>query len=77
MALALLTFASAAPVAAAEIAGAGSTFVDPILARWADAYKAASGITVSYLTIGSAGGIKDIEDKGVDFGASDAPLTPD
>ena len=77
LALAILTFACAAPADAADIAGAGSTFVTPILARWAEAYKATLGTTVTYQSIGSASGIKQIEGNGVDFGASDAPLTPD
>jgi phosphate transport system substrate-binding protein len=77
LALAILTLACGVPAGAADIAGAGSTFVTPILARWAEAYKATSGVTVTYQSIGSASGIKQIEGNGVDFGASDAPLTPD
>jgi phosphate transport system substrate-binding protein len=65
------------PVGAVDIAGAGSTFVYPILAKWADAYKTKSGIAVNYQSIGSGGGIKQIQSKTVDFGASDAPLPPD
>jgi phosphate transport system substrate-binding protein len=61
---------------AADISGAGSTFVYPVLAKWAEAYKTGRGIAVNYQSIGSGGGIKQIESKTVDFGASDAPLPP-
>jgi phosphate transport system substrate-binding protein len=59
---------------AADITGAGSTFVFPILSKWADAYKKESGSGVNYQSIGSGAGIKQIEAKTVTFGASDAPL---
>jgi phosphate transport system substrate-binding protein len=61
---------------AADITGAGSTFVYPILSKWADAYRTARRVAVNYQPIGSGGGIKQIESKAVDFGASDAPLPP-
>jgi phosphate transport system substrate-binding protein len=66
----------AAPFAAraADITGAGSTFVYPIAAKWAQAYKAATGIGLNYQSIGSGGGIKQITARTVAFGASDAPL---
>ena len=57
---------------AAEITGAGSTFVFPILSKWSDAYTA--GDKINYQSIGSGGGIKQIESKTVTFGASDKPL---
>ncbi len=60
---------------AADITGAGSTFAYPILAKWADAYKTATGNGLNYQSIGSGGGIKQIEAKTVTFGASDQPLT--
>ncbi|MDH4133291.1 MAG: phosphate ABC transporter substrate-binding protein PstS [Gammaproteobacteria bacterium] len=56
------------------INGAGSTFVYPILAKWADSYKTKTGIGINYQSIGSGGGIKQIKAKTVDFGASDKPL---
>jgi len=62
---------------AAEISGAGATFPYPIYAKWAEAYKAKTGISMNYQSIGSGGGIKQIEAKTVDFGASDVPLTAD
>jgi phosphate transport system substrate-binding protein len=61
---------------AAEISGAGSTFVYPVLSKWADTYKAGRGVAINYQPIGSGGGINQIENKRVDFGASDAPLPP-
>jgi phosphate transport system substrate-binding protein len=66
----------AQPVAAAEITGAGATFPYPIYAKWAEAYKAKSGNNLNYQSIGSGGGIRQIQNKTVDFGASDMPLTP-
>jgi phosphate transport system substrate-binding protein len=62
---------------AAEISGAGATFPYPIYAKWAEAYKTATGIGVNYQSIGSGGGIKQITAGTVDFGASDMPLKPD
>jgi phosphate transport system substrate-binding protein len=59
---------------AAEISGAGATFPAPIYAKWAEAYKAQTGVQVNYQAIGSGGGIKQIKAKTVDFGASDKPL---
>lgn len=61
---------------AADITGAGATFPYPIYAKWADAYKKATGTGMNYQSIGSGGGIKQITAKTVDFGASDKPLTP-
>ncbi len=60
---------------AADISGAGATFPYPIYAKWADAYKKETGIGMNYQSIGSGGGIKQIKQKTVTFGASDAPLT--
>jgi phosphate transport system substrate-binding protein len=62
---------------AAEISGAGATFPYPIYAKWAEAYKAKTGLNMNYQSIGSGGGIKQIQSKTVDFGASDMPLKPD
>ena len=70
--LAGVLFAGA--VHAVDITGAGATFPYPIYAKWADAYKKATGVGMNYQSIGSGGGIKQITAKTVDFGASDAPL---
>ena len=75
--LALATAASAAaiaPAVAADVSGAGATFPYPIYAKWADAYKKETGVGVNYQSIGSGGGIKQIQAGTVTFGASDMPL---
>ncbi|MBY4896245.1 phosphate ABC transporter substrate-binding protein PstS [Cupriavidus sp. AU9028] len=59
---------------AAEITGAGASFPAPVYSKWADAYQKATGNKVNYQSIGSSGGLKQINAKTVDFGASDAPL---
>jgi phosphate transport system substrate-binding protein len=66
--------AAIVPATAADISGAGATFPYPIYAKWADAYKKATGTGLNYQSIGSGGGIKQIKAKTVTFGASDAPL---
>ena len=68
--------AMAAAAGAADITGAGATFPYPLYAKWAEAYKAKTGVGLNYQSIGSGGGIKQIIAKTVDFGASDAPLEP-
>jgi phosphate transport system substrate-binding protein len=73
--LSLLILALAFNVQAAEITGAGSTFVYPIISKWADAYKKETGTSINYQSIGSGGGIKQIQAKTVDFGATDKPMT--
>ena len=60
-----------------EISGAGATFPAPLIAVWQQRYQAAKDVKVNYNAIGSGGGISAITNKTVDFGASDAPLTPD
>ena len=69
---------AAAPLSAhaVDITGAGATFPYPIYAKWADAYKAETGTRMNYQSIGSGGGIKQIQAKTVTFGATDAPLKP-
>ena len=59
---------------AADVTGAGATFPYPIYAKWAEAYKAATGVGMNYQSVGSGAGIKQIKAKTVDFGASDMPL---
>jgi phosphate transport system substrate-binding protein len=67
--------ASILPASALDISGAGATFPYPIYAKWADAYKKETGSGLNYQSIGSGGGIKQIQNKTVTFGASDMPLT--
>ena len=62
---------------ALDITGAGATFPYPIYAKWADAYRKATGVGLNYQSIGSGGGIKQITAKTVDFGASDMPMKPE
>jgi phosphate transport system substrate-binding protein len=67
---------AAASASAATLTGAGSTFVAPIEAEWGSAWGNSTGNTVQYQVVGSGAGIKDITNRLVDFGASDAPLNP-
>ena len=73
---AALVALSASPAPAADITGAGSTFVAPLLSKWSADYAAQTGAHVIYHSIGSGGGIAEIKAGTVDFGASDAPLKP-
>jgi len=73
-AMTLAPLASTTTAQAADITGAGATFPVPIYAKWAEAYKAASGVGLNYQSIGSGGGIRQIRAKTVDFGATDAPV---
>ena len=75
--LASLLLITSSLVSAAEFTGAGATFPYPIYAKWAEAYKASTGIGLNYQSIGSGGGIRQIKAKTVDFGASDMPLKPE
>ena len=64
-----------AGTASAAITGAGSTFVYPVLSRWASDFKKGGGDEINYQSIGSGGGIAQIKAGTVDFGATDKPLT--
>ncbi|MBN9545983.1 MAG: phosphate ABC transporter substrate-binding protein PstS [Alphaproteobacteria bacterium] len=73
---AIATLAITASAASAlEITGAGSSFVFPILSKWASTYKGVSGDGLNYQSIGSGGGIAQIKAKTVTFGATDKPLS--
>jgi phosphate transport system substrate-binding protein len=72
----LTTMAAATIALAADISGAGATFPFPIYSKWAAAYKAQTGTGLNYQSIGSGGGISQIEAKTVTFGASDMPMSP-
>ena len=74
---AVASFSFAGAVSAQEITGAGASFPAPIYAKWASDYNKATGVKVNYQSIGSGGGIKQIDSKTVDFGASDMPQTDD
>ena len=72
----LLTLLAAVAVTAqaADITGAGATFPYPIYAKWAEAYRKETGVGLNYQSIGSSGGIRQINNKTVAFGATDAPV---
>ncbi|MFZ5716936.1 MAG: phosphate ABC transporter substrate-binding protein PstS [Bradyrhizobium sp.] len=72
-----LVAASTTAAFAADITGAGATFPFPLYSKWADAYKKETGNGLNYQSIGSGGGIKQIQAKTVTFGASDMPLKPE
>ncbi|MDQ2787190.1 MAG: phosphate ABC transporter substrate-binding protein PstS [Chloroflexota bacterium] len=76
-ALAQPTFGAIAGGSNIQLTGAGSTFINPLLTTWADVFKqkVANNVSINYQSIGSGGGIQQITQKTVDFGASDAPLT--
>jgi phosphate transport system substrate-binding protein len=75
---ALLTVLLAAPAWAQNINAAGATFPYPIYSKWFDEYhKAHPGVQINYQSIGSGGGIRQLLDKTVDFGASDGPMSDD
>jgi len=60
-----------------QLTGAGSTAIYPVLAAWADQYHKDTGIALNYQSIGSGGGIQQIKNKTVNFGATDKPLKPE
>ena len=62
------------PAFAQDVTGAGASFPAPLYSKWASDYNKATGTKVNYQSVGSGAGLKQIEAKTVDFGASDAPL---
>jgi phosphate transport system substrate-binding protein len=74
--LAGLAFAGAA-AEAAEVTGAGSSFVYPLMSQWSADFSAAKGVHVNYTSIGSGAGIAQIKAATIDFGASDKPMAPE
>ncbi|MBE7367955.1 phosphate ABC transporter substrate-binding protein PstS [Ramlibacter pallidus] len=66
--------ASAPAGGTGDVTGAGASFPAPLYAKWAADYHAASGVRVNYQSVGSGAGVRQIEAKTIDFGASDAPL---
>ena len=77
-ALALLVLAAVAvPAAAQNLTGAGATFPYPVYSKWFDTYRAKTGVTINYQSIGSGAGIQQVKAVTVDFGASDAALSND
>src|SRR5688572_1816942 len=72
MGVALASFATLA--AAQDVTGAGASFPAPLYSKWAADYNKATGVKINYQSVGSGAGLRQIEAKTVDFGASDAPL---
>lgn len=72
---AILLAVTAITAHASEITGAGATFPYPIYSKWAEAYKRETGVSLNYQSIGSSGGIRQINAKTVTFGATDAPVS--
>jgi len=77
VALSTITGSAQAGPQASGLTGAGSSFVAPLVAAWTSQVDSALGLKITYGPIGSGGGINAITNRTVDFGASDAPLTPD
>ncbi len=73
----LLAPPRAATAQQAQITGAGASFPRPVYERWGQAAREPLGIQLNYQSIGSGGGINQISNRTVDFGASDAPLSAD
>src|SRR5687768_14824861 len=59
----------------AALTGAGATFPAPLYSKWSDAYATKTGVNINYQSIGSGGGIRQLSEETVDFGASDAPMS--
>ncbi len=74
LALAALAVAAVAGAQAQEATGAGASFPAPLYAKWAADYNKATGVKINYQSVGSGAGLRQIEAKTVDFGASDMPL---
>ncbi|RYX92434.1 MAG: phosphate ABC transporter substrate-binding protein PstS [Comamonadaceae bacterium] len=77
VALAASLFTLTAFAQAQEVTGAGASFPAPLYSKWAADYNKATGVKINYQSVGSGAGLRQIEAKTVDFGASDAPLTDD
>jgi phosphate transport system substrate-binding protein len=61
----------------ADLTGAGATFPYPIYSKWFADYASKTGVKINYQPIGSGGGIRQLSEQTVDFGASDAPMSDD
>ena len=76
-AVAILAASSVFAANAADVTGAGASFIFPVMSKWSADYTVATGKKVNYQSIGSGGGIAQIKAATVDFGSSDAPLKPE
>ncbi len=75
LALAAVALSALAGKSQAQVTGAGATFVFPVLAAWSSEYHRQTGVQINYQSIGSGGGIAQIKNATVDFGASERPLS--
>jgi len=66
---------AAATTSGADLTGAGATFPYPLYSKWFNEYAAKTGVKINYQPIGSGGGIRQLSEQTVDFGATDAPMT--
>ncbi|MEP6825647.1 MAG: extracellular solute-binding protein, partial [Ramlibacter sp.] len=76
-AISLATLSATSFALAQEVTGAGASFPAPLYSKWAADYNKATGVKINYQSVGSGAGIKQIDGKTVDFGASDMPLKDD
>jgi phosphate transport system substrate-binding protein len=67
--------AAITPLRAQDLTGAGATFPNPIYSKWFSDYAAKTGVKINYQSIGSGGGIRQLSEQTVDFGATDAPMS--
>jgi phosphate transport system substrate-binding protein len=67
--------AAASPLAAQDLTGAGATFPYPLYSKWFSDYATRTGVKINYQSIGSGGGIRQLSEQTVDFGATDAPMS--
>src|SRR4051812_7919552 len=70
-----MVVATVGPAAAQDLTGAGATFPYPLYSKWFDAYAQKTGVKINYQSIGSGGGIRQLSERTVDFGASDGPMS--
>ena len=70
-----LLAAAVVPAAAQDLTGAGATFPNPIYSKWFSDYARKTGVQINYQPIGSGGGIRQLSEQTVDFGATDAPMS--
>jgi phosphate transport system substrate-binding protein len=70
-----MVVAAVVPAAAQDLTGAGATFPYPLYSKWFNEYAGKTGVKINYQSIGSGGGIRQLSEQTVDFGATDAPMS--
>lgn len=75
LAAAVMAAALGHPAAAQSLTAAGATFPAPLYTKWFSEYRTRAGVTINYQPIGSGGGIRNLQEMTVDFGATDGPMT--